>query len=68
MRLPPCFVDRETKRKIEALCQQNQIDVQLLADLCEVVHNYAGSGRREGITADIGQSIENFAARADRKA
>lgn len=51
---------------IEALCRANQIDVQLVIELCEVTHNYSGSGRREGITADMAQCIDNFVARQDR--
>jgi hypothetical protein len=68
MRQPPCFIDRETRRSIEALCHQNQIDVQLLSELCEIVHNYSGSGRREGITSDLVQTLDAFSARTSRHA
>jgi hypothetical protein len=63
MRPAPCFDDRETKKTLEALCSANQIDMQLLIELSEVVYSYAGSGRREGLTADIRVCIDTFVSR-----
>ena len=64
MRPPPCFEDRETKKRLEAICATNQIDTDLLVELCEVVYDYSGSGRREGVTADINTAIESFLQRS----
>jgi hypothetical protein len=66
MRPPPCFDDRETRNKLESLCSTNKIDTQLLIDLCEVVYGYSGSGRKEGVTAEISQCIDNFVSRSNR--
>ena len=63
MRPPPCFDDRDTRKKIESLCQANQIDTQLLIELCEILYTYSGSGRKEGITAEFTQCIDNFVTR-----
>lgn len=63
MRPPPCFEDRETRKKLEVICSANQIDMQLLIELCEVLYTYSGSGRREGVTADINAAIESFLQR-----
>ena len=66
MRPPPCFDDRETKKMLETLCADNQIDMQLLIELCDIVHGYSGSGRSVGVTSDITQSLDAFAQRSAR--
>jgi hypothetical protein len=63
MKPPPCFEETETRRQIDALCKQNDIDMMLLKDLCEVVQQHSGSGRREGITSEITDCIERFLQR-----
>lgn len=65
MRRPACFDDRESRRRIAQVCAENQIDEQLLIDLAEIVEKFAGSGRRDGITADINQAIDDFLKRTE---
>ena len=64
MNLPPCFEEPESKKVIKELCEENKIDAKLLKDLCEVVLEYSGSGRKEGIPADITNCIDRFIERA----
>jgi len=65
VRPPPCFDDVETRRRIQQVCELNSIDVNLLIDLCEVVQGYSGSGRKEGVTADLTLCFDAFLARAN---
>lgn len=67
MRPPPCFDDPETRKRIQQVCDQNAIDMNLLTDLCEVVQSYSGSGRKEGVTADLTLCFDNFLARSNGK-
>lgn len=60
MKAPPCFDDPETKRLIKQICEEHRIDGQLLKDLCELVNEYSGSGRRFGLDAEIADIIERF--------
>lgn len=68
MRPPPCFDDKESRRIIDQICRQNNVDANLLVELCEVVHNYSGSGRPEGINHEIAQAIDSFVQRNERGA
>ena len=67
MRPPPCFHDQETKKRIEAICAQNDIDRSLLEELCEVVLSHSGSGRKGGITAELTAKIDAFLERSKSK-
>lgn len=64
MNVPPCFQDPDGKRVISDLCSQNNIDITLLKDLCEVLNSFSGSGRKEGVQADLADCIDRF---IDRK-
>lgn len=64
MNMPACFQEPESKKVIKELCEANKIDADLLKDLCEVVLSYSGSGRKEGIPADITDCIDRFIGRA----
>jgi len=61
---PPCFQEPESKKVIKKLCEENKIDDELLKDLCDVVISFSGSGRKEGIPADITDCIDRFIERA----
>lgn len=63
MRAPACFEDKEAKRLIERLCTEHRIDSILLTDLCEIVQQFSGSGRREGVTVEISSALDRFSAR-----
>lgn len=63
MKAPPCFEDSETKRTVKAICDENNIDVDLLKDLCEIVNEHSGSGRRFGLNEDIETVLDRFIAR-----
>jgi hypothetical protein len=63
MKAPPCFHDRDTKQQIDDICEANDIDALLLEELCEVVEGHSGSGRKEGITADLTARIDAFLER-----
>ena len=60
MRLPACFEDSEAKKIIKNLCKEHRIDEELLSDLVEVVQQYSGSGRREGVNSDITSALDRF--------
>ena len=66
MKPPTCFQDSEGKKEIERLCRENDVDSCLLKDLCEVVSQHAGSGRREGILAEITECIDRFLTRCSQ--
>lgn len=63
MKAPPCFEDPETRKIIRKICEQHSIDVELLKDLCELMNEYSGSGRRFGLPDEINSSINRFFAR-----
>lgn len=63
MKAPPCFDDPETKKLVKQVCKQHQIDPELLKDLCELVTQYSGSGRRFGLDDEIAGIITRFIAR-----
>lgn len=63
MKAPPCFEDSETKRMVKSICDENNIDVDLLKDLCEIVNEHSGSGRRFGLNEDIETVLDRFIAR-----
>ncbi len=64
MKPPPCFEDPEAKKMVKRICEQHQIDIELLKDLCELVSLYSGSGRRFGIPDEIATIISRFISRA----
>lgn len=63
MRTPACFEDRETRSIVEELCRKNNVDMQLIVELCEIVQKTSGHGRREGLASDISTCIDSFMAR-----
>jgi hypothetical protein len=63
MKAPPCFDDPETKKLVKQVCKQHQVDPELLKDLCELVTQYSGSGRRFGLDDEIAGIITRFIAR-----
>lgn len=63
MKAPPCFDDPETKKLVKQVCKQHQVDPELLKDLCELVTQYSGSGRRFGLDDEIASIITRFIAR-----
>ena len=65
MKAPPCFDDPETKKIIRQICDQHDIDTELLKDLCELMNEYSGSGRRFGLPAEIDGIINRFFTRTD---
>ena len=64
MKAPPCFEDSETKRIIREICEQHTIDAELLKDLCELVGEFSGVGRRFGVDAEIAGIIDRFITRS----
>jgi hypothetical protein len=63
MKAPPCFDDTETKRIIRKICEEQKVDGELLKDLCELVNEYSGSGRRFGLDDQIAATITRFLTR-----
>lgn len=63
MKAPPCFDDPETKKLVKQVCKQHQVDPELLKDLCELITQYSGSGRRFGLDDEIAGIITRFIAR-----
>lgn len=60
MRPPACFEDDDAKELIERLCSEHGIDITLLTDLTEIVQQFSGSGRREGVTTEITSALDRF--------
>ena len=63
MKAPPCFDDPDTKRLIRQICEANHIDGELLKDLCELVNEYSGSGRRFGLDDELAAIMTRFLSR-----
>jgi hypothetical protein len=59
----PAFEDPETKKLIQSLCQEYQIDTALLKDLCEVIQGHSGSGRKDDVNSEIAGCLDRFLAR-----
>ena len=64
MKVPPCFDDTETRRMIRKLCEQHRIDDDLLKDLCEIVIEHSGSGKRFGVDEQIASVLSRFIERS----
>lgn len=67
MRAPACFEDREASRLIRKVCEEQNIDPTLLADLCGVIQSYSGSGRKDGVISDFTSHIDGFMERSSSK-
>lgn len=63
MKQLPAFEDEETKKLIHGLCQEHEIDMPLLKNLCEVMQEHSGSGRKHDVDADIAGCLDRFLAR-----
>lgn len=63
MKAPPCFEDPETRKIIRQICDQHSIDTELLKDLCELMSEHSGSGRRFGLPEEIDGIINRFFTR-----
>lgn len=63
MKAPPCFEDPETRKIIRQICEQHSIDIELLKDLCELMNEYSGVGRRFGLPGEIDGIINRFFTR-----
>jgi len=63
MKAPPCFDDPESKKVIQGLCEEHRIDTALLRDLCELMQQHSGSGRKHNIDAEIALAIDRFLER-----
>jgi hypothetical protein len=66
MNLPPCFTDSEAKRAMRQLCAEQRVDVELLQDLCSLMHEHTGKARIEGIDDQIATTIDRFLERAGK--
>lgn len=64
MKAPPCFEDPETRKIIRQICDQHGIDTELLKDLCELMNEHSGSGRRFGLPEEIDGIINRFFTRS----
>jgi len=60
VKTPPFFDDPDTRELVTDVCKEFAIDDLLLRDLCEVLADYSGSGRRFGLPEDITQVIDRF--------
>lgn len=59
----PCFEDAEFARECKAVAMKHGLDILVLRELCLTVARHAGSGRREGINAEINEAIDKFLER-----
>lgn len=60
MKAPPCFEDTETKRIVKKICDEFRIDIDLLKDICELVQERSGEGRKFGVDAEISDVLSRF--------
>jgi|GEM_PF-1898754 len=60
MKAPPCFEDTETKRVVKKICDEFRIDIDLLKDICELVQERTGEGRKFGVDAEISDVLSRF--------
>ena len=60
MKAPPCFEDTETKKIVRGICEEHRIDIDLLKDICELVQERSGEGRKFGIDAEISDVLSRF--------
>lgn len=67
MKAPPCFEDPETRKIIRKICDQHSIDSELLKDLCELMNEYSGSGRRFGLPDEIDGIVNRFLTRTSEE-
>ena len=65
MKAPPCFDDPDTKPLIRQICEEHNIDGELLKDLCELVNAHSGAGRRVGLDDDLASAITRFLTRKE---
>jgi hypothetical protein len=65
MKAPPCFDDQDTKRIVKQICEQHRIDSELLKDLCELVNQRSGSGKRFGLDNEIAGILTRFLTRSE---
>jgi hypothetical protein len=65
MKAPPCFDDPETKKIIREICGLHSVDHDLLKDLCELMNEYSGAGRRFGLDDQIAAIINRFLTRSN---
>ena len=64
MKAPPCFEDPETTKMIRGICENHKLDVQLLTDICELVLEHSGSGRRFGLDDELASIVNRFLSRS----
>ena len=60
MKAPPCFEDPETKRIVKQICEEHRIDNAILKDVCELVQERSGEGRKFGLDAEISDILSRF--------
>lgn len=60
MKAPPCFEDTETKKIVKEICTEHRIDMQLLKDLCELIQERSGEGKKFGMDAEISDALSRF--------
>jgi hypothetical protein len=64
MKAPPCFDDPETKKMIRSICDKHKLDAELLKDICELVLDHSGSGRRFGLDDELASIVNRFLSRS----
>lgn len=60
MRAPAFFDDLESRKLVKQICSQHNIDAELLKDLCELIVEHSGKGRRPGLDADLTGILTRF--------
>ena len=64
---PNCFRDPEAVTILREVCQKHHVDEELLRELCGLTDEFAGSGRRHGITENVQGMIDEFLHRQRRE-
>jgi hypothetical protein len=63
MGLPYCFEEPESKSILSKLCVDQNIDEQLIREICEIESFYEGSGRPEGVYEKVAGAMDSFLKR-----
>ncbi len=63
MKPPPCFDDPQSKQLIQHLCEEHGVDTVLLKDLCDLIQQHSGAGRKPHIDSEIALCIDRFLER-----
>lgn len=60
MRKLPAFSDQQAKKILGELCRRHSLDPNLVLQLAEVHARYSGSGRAQGVFAELDVVLNDY--------